>query len=124
MTSLDARRAMRFPIRLACHVAPPSQVLDELPGITLNMSRNGLLATFEQREFMQSLLELGGTARVIVELPGSANLPRRCLECMGRVVRVEQGPASQKVAFELERLEFRDAPSVPTDEGSEPESIQ
>ena len=124
MTSLDARRAMRFPIRLACHVGPSSRPSDELPGITLNMSRNGLLATFEQREFMQSLLELGGTARVIVELPGSANLPRRCLECMGRVVRVEQGPASQKVAFELERLEFRDAPSVSTDEEPEPESIQ
>ncbi len=88
------------------------------------MSRNGLLATFETREFMQSLLELGGTARVIVELPGSANLPRRCLECMGRVVRVEQGSASRKVAFELERLEFRDAPSVPTDEDPGPESIQ
>jgi hypothetical protein len=124
MTSLDARRAMRFPVRLACHVASPSQTLDELPGVTLNMSRSGLLATFEEREFLQFLPELGGTVRVIVELPGSTSLPRRCLECMGHVVRVEQGPASRQIAFEIERLEFRDSASAPHDENPIPESIQ
>jgi hypothetical protein len=124
MTSLDARRSTRFPVRLACHVASPSRTFDELPGVTLNMSRSGLLATFEESEFEQFLPELGGTVRVIVELPGSTNLPRRCLECMGHVVRVEQGPASRRIAFELERLDFRDAaPSLP-EEGPEPESIQ
>jgi hypothetical protein len=33
MASLDARRATRFPVRLACHVAPPSPTFDELPGV-------------------------------------------------------------------------------------------
>ncbi len=122
--SLEARRATRFPVRLACHVSSPLRGLEDLPGVTLNMSRNGLLATFTEDGSPSFAPEVGGPVCVIVELPGALGSPRRCLECRGHVVRVEQRPTSFQIAFELERLEFCDLPGGPSAEGSGSYRIQ
>jgi hypothetical protein len=108
MTTLDARRATRFDVQLTCRVSSPLQNFSRLSGVTLNMSRCGLLATFEEAAPLEPMPAIGQPARIILELPQSRSVPRRCLECLARVVRVAQEPASRQVAFDLRRFQFRD----------------
>ncbi|HSW49852.1 MAG TPA: PilZ domain-containing protein [Bryobacteraceae bacterium] len=97
------RRGVRYDVRLQCQVFSPTRVFEELTGVTQNMSRSGLLLALEQTESTARLPEVGQAARIVLELPRSAP-ERRCVECLGRVVRVDRDLPS--VAFEFRRYQF------------------
>ena len=49
MTQLDLRRDTRYEVQLSCRIFSPLPSFSELAGVTLNMSRSGLLAVFGER---------------------------------------------------------------------------
>lgn len=99
----DQRRGMRYAVRLSCQVFSPGKVFGDLTGVTQNMSRSGLLLDLEANGSQPVLPQVGQAARILLELPRSEP-QRRCVECLGRVVRVDrQSPA---VAFEFRRVAF------------------
>ncbi len=107
--SKDYRRGVRYEVRLSCQVSSPGKVFADLTGVTQNMSRSGLLLELEQDESAARLPEVGQAARILLELP-RATLERRCVECLGRVVRIDRkGPA---VAFEFRRVTFTGSSSA------------
>jgi hypothetical protein len=101
--STDHRRGVRYEVRLHCQVSSPGNVFGNLTGVTQNMSRSGLLLDVRAEGPPDRLPEVGQAARILLELPRSAP-EKRCVECLGRVVRVDkEAPA---VAFEFRRVMF------------------
>ena len=103
MMSRDLRRRVRYEVRLRCQVFSPAGAFENLSGVTRNMSRCGLLVGLEQTDPLSRLPVAGQAARIVLELPGSAP-EQRCVECRGRVVRVDRD--SPSVAFEFQRFQF------------------
>ncbi len=101
--SRDLRRGLRYEVRLPCQVFSPLRAFENLSGVTLNMSRSGVLLTLEQTDPPSRLPVVGQVARIVLELPRSTH-ERRCVECRGRVVRVDKDSTS--VAFEFRRFQF------------------
>ena len=106
MTPPDSRRGTRYQVRLPCEILSPSRVFSRLSGVTLNMSRTGLLASFLDTGATPSVPRVGHVARIIVELPLSSAAERRCVECVGHVVRAGQGSDPGRFAFEFRRFRF------------------
>lgn len=72
------------------------------------MSRSGVAVTFEQVRVSDVRLAVGETVRLVIDLPHSANISPRYLECMVRVVRVtEVGTDSASAAFGVHRIWVR-----------------
>jgi hypothetical protein len=78
-------------------------------GLTLNVSRAGMLVKFPGCDLNALLPRVGAQARITIDLPPSANYPPRSLECTGRVVR-QAGSAQDApvLAFEIRRMLVRD----------------
>ncbi|MFB3776632.1 MAG: PilZ domain-containing protein [Bryobacteraceae bacterium] len=117
MVERDSRRGVRYEVRLQCQVYSPAKVFEDLTGVTQNMSRTGVLLSLEQTNASARLPEVGQAARIVLELPRSAP-ERRCVECLGRVVRVDREFPS--VAFEFRRYQFTGdgAPAGPAGQAS------
>ena len=71
MTQLDLRRDTRYDVQLGCRVFSPLPSFSELVGVTLNMSRSGLLAVFGEAGVVRRGplgghpgSDCGGTARL------------------------------------------------------------
>ena len=116
MTSPDLRRGTRFEVQLPCQVYSPAKAFEDLSGVTLNMSRCGLLLALEETGSPTRLPQVGQAARILLELPPAAS-DRRCVECLGRVVRIGQGADSLRVAFEYRRFQFIKCGSASTGAG-------
>ncbi len=108
MKTSDLRRGERYPVQLVCRVSSPFETFDDLSGVTLNMSRSGVLISLDETGPSQPMPVVGQPARITLELPLPPGPQRRCIECVGRVVRLGDGAGSRSVAFELRRYEFRD----------------
>jgi hypothetical protein len=106
MTTPDPRRGPRYPVQLHCEILSPARVFGSLSGVTLNMSRSGMLASFPEAGDSPLMPRVGHVARIVVELPGSSAVARRCVECLGHVVRVGQEADASGVAFEFRRFRF------------------
>jgi hypothetical protein len=101
--STDQRRGVRYEVRLPCQVSSPGKVFGDLMGVTHDMSRLGLLLELEQKGFPDRYPKVGQAARILLELPRRAS-EKRCIECLGRVVRVDREALA--VAFEFRRVIF------------------
>jgi hypothetical protein len=110
MNTPDLRRDARYDVQLICRVSSPFETFGDLSGVTLNMSRSGMLVSFDEVQPLQLMPVVGQPARITLELPRSPSPQRRCIECVGRVVRLGEGAESRCVAFELRRYEFRERP--------------
>lgn len=109
----DQRRNARYEVQLRCEVLSPFRAFDKLAGVTLNMSRVGLLFSLEEAAEGRLLPHIGHAARIVVQLPGSGGEPGRCVECLGRVVRLEGQDDSRRIAIEFRRHQFTDCASWP-----------
>ena len=107
MTTSDLRRGERYPVQLVCRISSPLEAFGDLSGVTLNMSRSGLLVSLDEAGSPQPMPVVGQSARITLQLPRSPGPQRRCIECVGHVVRLGQGAEAHSVAFELRRYEFR-----------------
>ena len=125
MTQLDLRRDMRYEVQLSCRISSPLRSFSEVAGVTLNMSRSGLLAVFGEAGSADVNPSVGAPVRIRVELPGPHGKPSRCVECLGRVARVGDESAPRQVAVALQRYQFQPgvapdspepAPDVPFDD--------
>jgi hypothetical protein len=121
MTQLDLRRDTRYEVQLSCRIFSPLPSFSELTGVTLNMSRSGLLAVFGEVGWPEDTGPSVGTpVRIAVELPGSSGKAARYIECLGRVARVSEQAAPKQVAFTLQRYQFQpgvkpDSPELASD---------
>ncbi len=107
MTQLDLRRDTRYEVQLSCRVFSPLPSCSELVGVTLNMSRSGLLAVFGEAGSSEEGPSVGTPVRIAIKLPGSGGKSSRYIECMGRVARVTDQAAARQVAFALQRYQFQ-----------------
>jgi hypothetical protein len=109
MTDIDTRRGVRYAVQLTCKVSSPLQFFNELSGVTMNMSRCGLLALFGEAAIRQPQPLVGTPVRITLKLPCAHGKSARRLECLGRVVRVNEEHAPLQVAFALQRYQFQAA---------------
>jgi hypothetical protein len=84
------------------------EAFGDLSGVTLNMSRSGLLVSLDAAGPSRPMPLVGQPARITLQLPPTPGPQRRCIECVGHVVRLGQGAEARAVAFDLMRYEFRD----------------
>jgi hypothetical protein len=96
---------MRYEVRLPCRVYSPARVFGNVTGVTLNMSRSGLLLALAEAESPRHLPRVGQAARIVLELPHAAS-GQRCIECLGRVVRIGKEADSLQLAFKFRRYQF------------------
>lgn len=107
MTATELRRDTRYEVQLNCRVSSPVQSFRDLAGVTVNMSRSGMLAVFGDGEEADPPPPIGTPVRITVELPGPAGKPPRILECLGRVARIAEASFPRQVAFVLQRYQFQ-----------------
>jgi len=108
MLEHDQRRNPRFDVQLPCQIWSPFRAFDSLAGLTLNMSRAGLLFSPDLGVEGRVLPEAGHAVRVTLQLPGTELEQARCVECLGRIVRLEDRDNSRRIALEFRRYHFTD----------------
>lgn len=112
--SLDRRREQRHEVARPCRVKADSLTPEGIDGVTLNISRAGVLIKFPDSSVSCLLPKVGASARVVIDLPPSTNYAPRSLECTGRVVRDEASSDDAPVlAFQIQRMEVRDTEPHP-----------
>ena len=105
----ERRRGHRFPLRLACRVTLPFRDSRELAGTTTDISRSGVKVVFENVGGSDELPAVGESATVLIDLPHSAYISPRCLECRGVTVRSDVLESDRfTVAFEIRRIRVCD----------------
>lgn len=105
---MEARRGIRYAVELDCTISAVPATDVRISGKTVNMSNRGVLVEVPRSDTPPPALDVGGLARVIVELPGVPYFRHRSLECMCRVVRSEEAQDCWRVAFSVWRHYFRD----------------
>ncbi len=113
MTRHDQRRNARYEVQLPCEVWSPFRAFEKLAGVTLNMSRVGLLFSVGEAVETHLLPQIGHAARIVVQLPGRGPEQGRCVECLGRVVRLEEQEDSRRIAIEFRRHQFTECADGP-----------
>jgi hypothetical protein len=107
--SLDRRQELRHAVERPCLVTSNDLVPEALDGVTMNISRAGVLIRFPKSDIVCSLPKVGANARVVIDLPPSSNYAPRSLECTGRVVRdAESSDDAPVLALHIERMQVRD----------------
>ena len=113
---MELRRGIRFPVHLDCSVSPLSNATASLSGHTVNISRSGLLVSFDGTGRLPALLEVGKEARVVLELPGVPYFRGWWLDCGCEVARFVGLTDSPLVAFRVKRWQVvpatEDSPAV------------
>jgi hypothetical protein len=106
---LERRQERRHAVERACRVASNVLHRDAVRGLTMNVSRTGMLVRFPDCDYSRLLPEVGSQARIMIDLPTSANYSPRFLECKGRVVREAGSPEDAPVlAFEIHHMMVRE----------------
>jgi len=89
-------------------VGLPSDNARRLAGLTVNVSRNGMLVCWKCNGPGGELPVPGDVMTAEIELPASGRFGRRCMHCQVTVVRVsEDEPDGARVAFRVNRMQFR-----------------
>ena len=116
MKRMELRRGIRFPVHLNCRVSPLSKAIANLSGHTVNISRSGLLVSFDGTGPLPALPEVGKAARVVLELPGVPYFRGWWLACGCEVARVVEQTGVPQVAFKVKRWRVvpaaEDSPAV------------
>lgn len=106
---IDRRHEARHAVERPCRVALESLPLCEVSGMTSNLSRSGMLIRIPDPDTAGELARVGARARVVIDLPASANYAPRSLECLARVVRADvSGDESPSLALEVHRMQIRE----------------
>ncbi|HSW51000.1 MAG TPA: PilZ domain-containing protein [Bryobacteraceae bacterium] len=114
---LDRRQEQRHAVERPCRVAADALTSEGVSGVTLNVSRAGVLIRFPDSSVSCLLPKVGANARVVIDLPPSANYAPRSLECTGRVVRdMASRDDAPVLAFQIQRMEVRDTEPHPSAE--------
>ncbi len=106
MTEHEQRRNRRFEVQLRCELWSPFQDFDTLHGVTVNMSRFGVVFAPDEGLEDRLLPQVGHAARVVLHLPRPAQEMARCVECLGRVVRLDAQESLRRIALEFRRCQF------------------
>ena len=108
-TPLDRRRELRHAVERPCRVTSGAHPSEGLGGVTLNISRAGMLIKFPEGSLSSLLPKVGAAARVVIDLPRNDDYGPRSLECTGRVVRDEDsGDDAPLLALQIQRMQVRD----------------
>ena len=106
--SRDRRHKLRHRVQRPCRVEPAEASLGEMTGIAIDISRSGLLVQIPGVAVTNLLPKVGETARIVIDLPPSANYEPRSLECTARVVRVAgQDQGNPSLAFEIHSMKIQ-----------------
>lgn len=106
MSSNERRRGYRFDMRLTCRVSFPRKASDKVSGTTQDVSRSGLLILFPENE-LPKVPAVGDMARIVLDLPKAPDSSPKCLDCMARVVRINDAELGHRlVAFEVRSMRF------------------
>jgi len=106
---LERRREQRHAVERTCCVSSGVSPQGAVSGLTVNISRTGMLVSFPGSDIAALLPKLSAKTRIAIDLPPSTRYPRRCLECTGRVVREVDSPDGRPgLAFEIHRMQVRD----------------
>ena len=103
----DRRHGFRYKLQLTCRVSGLGEDSTQFAGTTKNVSRSGMLVVFEG-DPPESLLQIGSTMRILLDLPRSPTFAPRCLECMTTVARVAEKEKDHcSIAFRIHRIQVR-----------------
>jgi len=107
--SVDRRQESRIPVQRPCRVMRSLEPLTEVPAVTSNVSRSGMLVQFGELNVPGFLPKVGDFARILIDLPADAGFPPRALECSARVVRTDGSETGRPVAaFEIHGMRIRE----------------
>ncbi|MGD0201156.1 MAG: PilZ domain-containing protein [Bryobacteraceae bacterium] len=105
---MDRRADPRVDVRLPCHVEFPKSKSRLLVGLTENMSRSGILVTWNADGLVTYLPKPGDVLSVDIELPANHSFGRRCMHCQAVVARVSAGESGDPlVALQVNQMQFR-----------------
>jgi len=107
---MELRQSTRYPVELECKVSPCLTPAASLTARTVNMSRGGVLVSFAAAEALPTMTEIGELAQVVLELPQVPYFRGCWLDCMCRVVRMDELADAHLVAFDVKRYRFRPSP--------------
>ena len=103
---MDRRNNPRLELHLLAHFYVQSAGDRLFGGMTVNISRSGvLIESFEQDCPVKS----GDLAYVEIPLPAVQTLQQRCMVCSGTVVRVECNQTRRRIAVSIDTMQFQDA---------------
>ncbi len=107
---MDRRADPRIDVTLRCHALFAGSKSRIYVGLTQNISRSGLLLTWDENLAASTLPSLGDPLTVEIELPANRSFGSRCMRCEAVVTRVEAAPgAPRTVALRIEQMAFRSA---------------
>ncbi len=113
-SGMDRRQEQRHTLERPCCVSSGGSFPDAVPGVTMNVSRAGMLVRFPGCRVSALLPKVGARAKIVIDLPRSAAYPPRSLECTGRVVRAAgSDDAVPAMAFEIHRMLVRNSEARP-----------
>jgi hypothetical protein len=105
---MDRRADPRVEVRLRCHLDIPSSKLSLFVGMTVNMSRNGILLAWDTNGLVSGPPKPGDLLSVDIELPANHSFGRRCIHCQTVVARVTPGEHGVvMVALQVNQMQFR-----------------
>jgi flavin reductase (DIM6/NTAB) family NADH-FMN oxidoreductase RutF len=107
---MELRRGTRYPVQLECTLSPCFTPAASLPGWTVNMSNCGILVSLDAAERLPPTAGVGEYAQVALELTRGPYLRECWLDCMCRVVRVDEQAGAHLVALDVRRYHFRPSP--------------
>ena len=106
MKNINRRESPRIEIKLRCHVTSPALwVRDALQ--TENISRGGILITWQAAEAQAVPPRIGQILTVEVELPTHHGFGQKCIHCQGTVVRITPTAEGALLALTVNYMDFR-----------------
>ncbi len=106
---MDRRVDPRLELQLPCHLPALYGKTRVRVGVTVNISRGGLLVLWNPRE-AGKLPRLGELIELEVELPANHSFGRKCLYCQVTAVRVAPVDGGKTtVAFQIHQMRFRNS---------------
>ena len=105
---MDRRADPRVDVRLPCHIEFPRSKSRLFVGLTENMSRSGILVTWNADGLITYLPKPGEVLSVDIELPANHSFGRRCMHCQAVVARISAGESGDPlVALQVSQMQFR-----------------
>jgi hypothetical protein len=104
---MELRRAARYPVHLECTASSRHGRAARLSGRTVNASHRGVLVSFGEIGPSAQLPVLGEHLRIVLKLPEEPRFRQCWVDCMCRVVRVDEKAEAHLVAFAVQRYWFR-----------------
>jgi hypothetical protein len=102
--AVERRHGRRFSMWLSCRLRLVSTENVEFVGTVIDISRSGVLVTFDSVE-VSRVLGLDDVVLVRIELPQHSLSTLQCLECSAKVVRIIAAKPQTQVACEIWQMQ-------------------